>query len=299
MSSLILDLQRFLLDPESDIQNLLRKAHAVAYKLGIAESNKWLQFELNGYDGVPDSEVPEYRKLHGRMQVKNPMRGWIPFQFNDEKFEKALCGRILTSPISELISLCRQNGDGTIGFYLPDELSNKLCQLTDSPIPMQCAVHLGKHQVETVIDRVRNRLLEWTLELEKQGIMGEGLMFSVEETAAAKSLPQPIVNYYGNVVQGDVSSSQLISGNRNVVEYNYKSISDAISEIREKLENEPISQENKEQIMELVGEVDSKIKAKKKPGLIKASIVGLKDFCISTGANVVAAIIAKQMYPGS
>ena len=51
--------------------------------------------------------------------------------------------------------------------------------------------------------------------------------------------------------------------------------------------------------MELVGEVDSKIKAKKKPGLIKASIVGLKDFCISTGANVVAAIIAKQMYPGS
>ena len=295
MGSLILELQQLLFDPTSDIQDLLRRAYAIAYKLGIVESHKWIQLELDGYTGVPTSEIPEYRVLQGKLQGENPIRGWIPFQLNNDEVENKLCTRILTSSISELISLFSQKEEGNIGFYLSDEMSNKLCSMADTPITFRCAVHLSKHQVKAVIDRVRSRLLEWTLELEKQGILGEGLLFSKEETAAAKQLSQPINYYYGNVIQGDISSSQIVSGNKNTVEFSYGAVSNSLTEINDQLENEQIAQEDKDQIKELIDEIQTKIKEKKKPGVVRAALIGLKDFSISVGANVVAALITKQL----
>ena len=39
MGSMIVDLQKSLLDPEQDIQNLLRRAQVIVHKLGISDSN--------------------------------------------------------------------------------------------------------------------------------------------------------------------------------------------------------------------------------------------------------------------
>ena len=60
-----------------------------------------------------------------------------------------------------------------------------------------------------VIDAVRTRILEWSLELERQGIFGDGIMFSKEEKAKATSTPSiNIQNFQG--VLGNVSKSSLI-----------------------------------------------------------------------------------------
>ena len=37
----------------------------------------------------------------------------------------------------------------------------------------------------------------------------------------AKEIPQQINNYYGTVVNGDVSQSQVVSGDHNSIAFNY------------------------------------------------------------------------------
>ena len=45
------------------------------------------------------------------------------------------------------------------------------------------------------------------------------MTFNEKETASAKEMPKQINNYYGTVVNGSVSSSQIVSGNYNSFTY--------------------------------------------------------------------------------
>ena len=36
-----------------------------------------------------------------------------------------------------------------------------------------------------IIEKVKNTVLEWTLKLEEEGVLGEGMRFSVKETHSA------------------------------------------------------------------------------------------------------------------
>lgn len=65
--------------------------------------------------------------------------------------------------------------------------------------------------MKEIVDKVANCLLEWTIKLENEGILGEGMIFSREETKMAKNIPQTINNYYGTVIKGDVKQSQFVS----------------------------------------------------------------------------------------
>ena len=49
MSSIVLELQKDLLDKDCDILQALRKAHVIAVKLHLTEFDTWIQNELNGY----------------------------------------------------------------------------------------------------------------------------------------------------------------------------------------------------------------------------------------------------------
>ena len=68
-----------------------------------------------------------------------------------------------------------------------------------------------------------------------------------------------------------------------------------MSELYEILSQEDISREDNETITELLEEINDKIKSKKKPGIIKSALIGLKDFLISAGANVAAALIQSNL----
>ena len=137
--------------------------------------------------------------------------------------------------------------------------------------------------------------MEWTLELERKGILGENMMFNEKESVFAKEVPQQINNYYGPVINGSVSSSQLVSGDNNVVSYNATVAASAIQEIRESLEKEQISNEDMECALEILEDVSKKIEQNKKPSVIKAALVGLKDFIIATGADITAALITAKI----
>lgn len=71
---IIQELQAEIINPDADINNILRKALLVSHKLQLTEFEKWIKNELNGYTDTDD--LPIFRKnIKGKLKFFNPYRG--------------------------------------------------------------------------------------------------------------------------------------------------------------------------------------------------------------------------------
>ena len=64
-----------------------------------------------------------------------------------------------------------------------------------------------------IISAVRNKILEWAILLEENGIVGEGLVFTSEERATAAN--SHIINNYTNNFYSSADNTQIEQGNMN------------------------------------------------------------------------------------
>lgn len=294
MSSIVLELQHELLQKDCDVMQALRKAHIIAVKLNLSEFDEWVQSELYGYKKDFDS-LPVYRQMRGELKAKNPYRGWIPAVITDSKNGQPLNTVPMYESLSALIDINQKSVDGYFYYSYPPELSMRLCNQSNAPTYMEFAVFISTYHITEAVEQVRNCLLEWTLKLEGKGIKGENMIFDEKESASAKEIPQQINNYYGTVVQGIVSSSQIVSGSNITATYNAAEATNAVQEIRESLGKESISSEDMDSALELLEDISSKLEQNKKSSIVKAAFVGLKDFLLATGANVTATLITAKM----
>jgi hypothetical protein len=289
----ILELQASLLESNADIVSQLRQAHVFAFKLNLSKFDKWIQYELNGYPNDDGNDFPKYRILRGEAKAKNPLYGWIPIIFDESNLCDIVCNRKIVTPLPELVQLV-QTSSGPLKINIPDHMVASLCGYNEV---FPCAVIFGKSQVESIIHCVHNILLNWTLELEKQGIIGENLIFSQNETSAAQTTPQSINNYYYvNVVQGNVMDSSLISGSKNKVIFNYDSVKQALHCIKSEIQKEEnISQEDNKHILESIDNINSAIQNSENPSVIRKLMIALKDFAIQAGAALTADVIGRHI----
>ena len=290
MESVVIELQRELLETDCDILSALRKAHVIASKLDLKEFDEWILSELNGYQFDAEN-IPDYRCIIGELKAWNPYRGWVPVIFNNSKMEQQICNRRISDSISAIIRLGTKNETGNITINIPADFARIIDSICSVQFPTKYAVFFSSHLLHEIIDKVKNCLLEWTLTLEKQGVRGNGMVFDDKETNAAKSIPQQVNNYYGTVVNGNVDKSQLTTGNENVISLQTDISDSTLDEIRNSLERESISDEDKESARKLLDELEIKIQEDKKPGIIKEAFTRLKDFLICVGANVTADLI--------
>lgn len=277
-----------------DVLHALRQAHLIAVKLRLTEFDKWIQSELNGYT-CAEEDIPKYREVRGTLKAFNPYRGWIPVEFQENEFERVVCQRSLMHSLVEIIELCRPKKNDVLFLKLTANQSRMINSMMDIDVEMELCVHVSMHYARAIIEHVRNCLLEWTLKLETEGIVGEDMTFSNEESARAQSVPQQIYNYYGNVVNGNISNSNLISGNENRIRLDSAFAAQLVSEVEDSLKTDSISEEDRESILEMLQEISIKIEQNKKPQIIKAALVGLKDFLVNVGANVTAAMITAKI----
>nr|WP_242848116.1 hypothetical protein [Ruminococcus sp. HUN007] len=166
---------------------------------------------------------------------------------------------------------------------------------SDIDLPTNFTYHVSRASVADVIEKVKNTLLEWTLKLEKEGIIGENMSFNEKEKEQAKSIPQTINNYYGNtnVVNGSAEHSQIISGNNNKITVSYEEFKKELDKIEESIhKDDKLSEENAETALELLSEIRDKIDSNKKPDIVKSALVGLKDFLITAGGGLTANLLA-------
>lgn len=200
MSGLVVDLQSDALNPKVRCSDLLRKALVVSRKLNVQSIEDWLRSELNGYQD--NSEIPEYRRISGSFKVWNPYRGWQPLYFQDAKQAELLSSNKNGQPISELESLIEKDNSGFLQIHFPPHIENQL--LRGMQVPLQPSLHVSPTEIIGILDAVRNSVLEWALELEKQGIFGEGMSFSSEEKKAASSVTYQITHNIGTMQHSQI-----------------------------------------------------------------------------------------------
>ena len=295
MSSVVLELQKEVTQSDCDIVSVLRRAHLIASKLELKDFDQWIINELNGYNSQNDA--PEYRSVAGQLKAFNPYHGWIPVMLNNSEIENIICHPKMANSISEIVSLCKGDGS-TLIMQLPADAQNELNKTCDTPIPMQMAIHISKTSAADIIEKVKNTLIEWTLELEAKGILGEGLSFSEQEKESAKSIPQQVNYYYGstNVINGPTEKIQANAGNSITAFFDYEQAKTIVDEIESSVQkSEELSQEDKEEALELLIDIRNKLEKKKKDTVIKAALIGLKDFLKETGAGLTVALIQSKM----
>ena len=294
MSSLILELQQEILNPNSDIMSLLRKAHIIACKLQLNEFDKWILSELNGYSDY--NGIPDYRLVTGSVKAWNPYHGWVPVILDNDKFEAILCNRKMGESLGKIIEL-ENKTETTFQIYYSAEISATLSSMSNVRIPTQYALHASAHQLHSIIEQVKNAILEWTIRLENEGIVGENMQFNSTEKESAKRIPQTVNNYYGNtnIINGNVDDSAVIAGDNNSVAFTYEKAAEVVSDIETSLKAESISAEDQENAMEMLKEIKDKVSKQKKPSVIKAALVGLKDFLIGIGASATVALIQAKI----
>ncbi|NLT46658.1 MAG: ABC transporter substrate-binding protein [Thermotogaceae bacterium] len=294
MGSIVLELQNEVTKQDCDIVNVLRKAHLIARKLNLIDFDKWISCELNGY--TDDDTIPEYREVQGVLKALNPYHGWVCVMVTNKKTEEALCCRRLRNSISEIKSLSDKN-ENFLVLNLPSAAQILLNEWSGS-LPTQFRVELSATAIGDILEKVKNTVLEWTMKLEEEGILGEGMQFNSTEKEIARRIPQTVNNYYGsniNVINAPMNDSPVIAGNNNSMEFSFERAGQIATEIERSLNEEKISTEDHESAIEMLAEIKEKISQQKRTNVIKAALVGLKDFLIGAGASATVALIQAKM----
>ena len=100
-------------------------------------------------------------------------------------------------------------------------------------VPLQATRRLSRSAVVGIIDAVRNMVLDWCLQLEEDGILGEGLVFTAKEKAAAAQ-SNYVINYNGPVAHSQIQQgSPHATQAMHVNEPDKKAMADFIGMLKE------------------------------------------------------------------
>lgn len=198
MSALVTELVNAAIDASVSPGDLLRRALVVARRLAVPELVDWISSELNGYYS---GEVPDYRRAQGQLMAESPINGPIPF-FAPPDMAELLSDFEVRQSVPELMQLAQS----TTGIYshFPANIEHTLMQMMREAngVAMRPALRFSTVQVQGVIEKVRSRVLEWALDLEAKGVLGEGMTFTQQEKQAVQQ------HYHF----GDVTGSQIQIG---------------------------------------------------------------------------------------
>lgn len=201
MPGLVEQLQDDALNPQIPVSTLLRKVKVAAVKLNLPDAVSWVDTELNGYREEP----PEYRKAQGSTVGWNPYHGWQPIHFADGKTAELISRSDFREPIASYESLIAQSGaEGTLLLELREEVVALLNQSFNFDVP-RVANRVARGVIVGLVERVRNMVLDWALELSRAGITGDGLTFTSEEKQKASTSHISIGTFHGSFNTGDAS----------------------------------------------------------------------------------------------
>ena len=212
---LVLKLQADAMNESVPVASLLRTAKAIAIKLDLEDALVWIDRELSGYEELTIEDLPTFRCLRGIPQGWNPYQGWESIQFSDAEHLK----QFSTAPIGLAIGAIEDslsNRSDSTQYEFPYPPKAKTVLLRSLEIPTDVRLMLNPGSIFNIVESVRNLVLSWSLDLEKAGILGEGMSFSVGEKTDAIPVSQRIfannIGVVGNVGDNAHVASLQIAG---------------------------------------------------------------------------------------
>ena len=171
---LVREIRDGVVDQSVSLSAILRKAKILAASLRNDEFRKWVDSELNGYEG--DVELPSYRKLNSPVLANfsgtfgRSVSGYqLPVALLPQEFKKMAEAVLLGNPIKEIESLSAEGKEG-LRHPWPTEAVMLLrddFQLSGGYMMVEIYQPVGKAQLDGILDAVRNRLLDFLLGLQE------------------------------------------------------------------------------------------------------------------------------------
>lgn len=199
MTSLVEELQRDALDSSVSVLDLLRKALVVATKLNIDEFKEWIERELKGYSG--QETVPDYRNVVGEIKAYNPYNlfyGWIPCILPDD-INQMVSKNALFQSISELQNLVEKS-ENFLYFSTPFQDILRECFESETNYSLK----ISTSQISRILERTKDIILKWSLQLEEDGILGDGMTFNKQEKSIASHKDYTYIIY----ANGDINMNE-------------------------------------------------------------------------------------------
>ncbi|WP_277981138.1 hypothetical protein [Sphingomonas phyllosphaerae] len=251
MTGLVEEIQAHAIDRNASVADLLRKVKLAAVKLKLSDAVGWVDQELNGC--AYDAEIPEYRVIRGSIFSHSPYHGQRELSGDPETIVK-LSTQELREPIASLEDLVAAKEPSTLMIKLDEAVIHRIGQANGGRhFPIY--IHFTSSVLVSIIDRLRNMAFDWAVALEQQGILGEGITFSVaeKEKAATAAMTINIGTLSGGLHQANVTGD----GNRTNVSSDFSTRENygVLNDLKRKIENEITDKGDQQAMLALVEEL--------------------------------------------
>ena len=264
MASLVKQLQKDILDSSKGTTQLLRTAKLISAKLTLDDITTWINSELTGYKR--GDTIPEYRYLKGgTLQLFNPYHGWL--RAGDMKSLRFP----MVQPVTEIEELA--TGE-RISFPPPRHIPVESFEgVSDGMVnSFQQRITMPSTQLRRILQAIKDELLNWSIELEQRGIIGENMSFEEKEKQFAHTQIFNIQHLTG--VAGNVNESQI-----QIHDY---------SSVHQTLKQQQVPQEERNKLENLMDQIKA-APPEEKRGLLEQAkrwIVTNQDF-LGASASIV------------
>jgi len=293
MSGLVLELQKDALDKMVDVSDLLRKAMVVSRKLGISEIESWINQELSGYS-TDDSLIPSYREVTGAVRVYNPYHGWQPLHFSNAELGEDLSKRKISQAIGELVILAGNERSGDLQVPFNQHTKNQLMKLIG--VPLEPTLVVSDATIYGILDAVRNEVLNWALDLESKGIIGDGMSFSTDEKKAASQVTYQITNNIGSMQNSQLQQDSAGAHQTQNISQSGTEISDFIKELKASIPNLELSQEKCSELESDVFSIENQLSSPNpKSVIIVESLNSVRNILEGTAGSILATELLAQL----
>jgi AbiTii len=163
-------------DSEHDLGSLLRKCRVLAQRLNNADLKTWVMSELDGYQD--ESNLPDYRVLRHALllghyigafgsQLKNIQ---IPLSAVMEEFRQDIVETKVVQGVRGIRELIANSEGGSLRIALPSEAHAAIRDpnVREDMVLASAVKIINTSPLEGILDTVRNRILNFTLELDSE-----------------------------------------------------------------------------------------------------------------------------------
>ena len=180
---LVSDLHEASLDASISASQLLRYTLSVASKLNSDAMLTWARKELSGYPFDEGGErkiedLPDYRNLTARVYANDRWGRPQPCIIQDVDMARKLSSCPTPNPLPEIEAFA-DKGKGELHVSFEPEGENILLKAFAGAISVYRVVQIS--QCTNVINAVRNKILEWTITLQAEGVEASGTLFRKSE----------------------------------------------------------------------------------------------------------------------
>jgi|GEM_PF-4165824 len=195
-----------VVNPGVKVSDVLRKAKILATQLHSSDLNLWIDSELNGYDY---EKVPEYRILPPNLQgnFSGPFQSSlrhaaIPITAVPDEIRKLIASIRIKHSIGEIEGIASADSK-SMNVTVPPQIAGMLDRVY---IDMECYAIWQQVPMSSfvgIIDAVRNRLLNFMLELTK---VQDDLLPIPDRIAA---IPEASISRAVTIMTGDILGSNI------------------------------------------------------------------------------------------